>query len=383
MIMTLFDLLSVIFAGCLVIISGAFIERLWFAKKHFRLRQAHDDYIKFEELPTVSVCIPARNEHQAIEACLERVLASDYPKMEVIVLDDDSVDNTSEVVKKFAQRGVRFIKGQKLPKGWVGKNHAMAQLSEQATGSYLIFLSVDTIIGERDLGTMIRYALDKNLAMLSVMPKRDRICPNVFFGTLRFFWELILHSRNFPATSTSIWLVKVDELEQYGNFWDHHRATIRPESALASYFYGKHRYRFLVAGQFLNITHEKDWQSQLMTAVRTSGPVFDKSIWLKANILVVLIIIVNGAAICISNLFLTSLWWVWLIDFLGIVALSLLSICYTKISWARGWMLGLFNWPWAFLQELWLLFFSIIYNKFQVVSWKGRRLPDPKNPDCC
>lgn len=80
MIMTLFDLLSVIFAGCLVIISGAFIERLWFAKKHFRLRQAHDDYLKFEDLPTVSVCIPARNENQAIEACLERVLASDYPK---------------------------------------------------------------------------------------------------------------------------------------------------------------------------------------------------------------------------------------------------------------------------------------------------------------
>ena len=383
MIMTSFDLLSIIFAGCLMIISGAFLERLWFAKKHFRLNQAYDDYRRFEDLPAVSVCIPARNEHQAIEACLERVLASDYPKMEVIVLDDDSVDNTSDVVKQFAQRGVRFIKGAKLPKGWVGKNHAMAQLTEQATGSYIIFMSVDTIVSEGDLGTMIRYALDKNLAMLSVMPKRDRLCPNVFFGTLRFFWELILHSRNFPATSTSIWLVKVDELEQYGNFWEHHRATVRPESVLASYFYSKHQYRFLVANRFLHVTHEKDWQSQLMTAVRTNGPVFDKSIWLKANVLVVLMIIVNGMVICTSNLFLTNLWWVQIIDLIGILALSWLSVCYTRISWARGWLLGLVNWPWAFLQELWLLFFSIIYNKFQVVAWKGRRLPDPKKPDCC
>lgn len=382
MLMTSFDLLSIIFACCLVIISVAFLERLWFAKRHFRLRQPYDDYLNFEYLPTVSICIPARNEGRAIEACLERVLASDYPKMEVIVLDDDSVDNTSEMVKTFAQKGVRFIRGSKLPRGWIGKNHAMAQLTEQATGSYIIFMGVDTIIGERDLGMMIRYTLDKNLAMLSVMPKRNRICPNVFFGTLRFFWELILHSRNFPATSTSIWLVKVDELEQYGDFWDHHRATVRPESALASYFYSKHRYRFLVAGPYLNITHEKDWQSQLMTSVRTSVPVFDKSIWLKANVLVVLMIIVNGAVICTSNLFLSSLWWVKLINISGLLALSLLSVCYTKISWSGGWVLGLINWPWAFLQELWLLIFSIIYNKFQIVSWKGRRLPIAKKPDC-
>lgn len=383
MLMTSFDLLSMLFAGCLVIISGAFLERLWFARRHFRLHQTYDDYLDFDELPTVSVCIPARNENQAIEACVERVLASDYPKMEVIVLDDDSVDNTSELVKQFAQRGVRFIKGEKLPRGWVGKNHAMAQLTEQAAGSYIIFMGVDTIIGERDLEVMIRYALDKNLAMLSVMPKRNRICPNVFFGTLRFFWELILHSRNFPATSTSIWLVKVDELEQYGDFWGHHRATVRPESALASYFYGKHRYRFLVAGPYLNITHEKDWKSQLMTSVRTSGPVFDKSIWLKTNVLVVLMIIVNGAVICASNFFLSSLWWVKVINLLGLVAISLLSVCYTKISWARGWILGLVNWPWVFLQELWLLIFSILYNKFQIVSWKGRPMPSIKKPDCC
>ena len=376
--MTSFDLVSMIFAGCLMIISGAFLERLWFAKKHFRLRQAYDNYLKFEDLPTVSVCIPARNEKQAIEACLERVLASDYPKMEVIVLDDDSVDNTSEVVKKFAQRGVRFIKGQKLPKGWVGKNHAMAQLTAQATGSYIIFMSVDTIVSETDFGTMIRYALDKNLAMLSVMPRRSQLRPNVFFGSLRFFWELILHSRNFPATSTSIWLVKVDELNQYGDFWEHHRATVRPESALAGYFYGKHRYHFLVANQFLNISHEKDWRSQLTTTIRTIGPVFDKSIWLKANVLVVLIIITNGALVCAINLLLTKIWWVGAVNLAGLLTLSLLSVCYTEMSWARGQLLGLVSWPWAFLQELWLLFSSIIYNKFQLVSWKGRRLPSSK-----
>ena len=38
--------------------------------------------------PLISVCIPARNEERNIRACVEAVLAQDYPNLEVIVLDD-------------------------------------------------------------------------------------------------------------------------------------------------------------------------------------------------------------------------------------------------------------------------------------------------------
>ena len=44
-----------------------------------------------DQLPSVSVCIPARNETHAMSECLESVLASDYPKLEAIVLDDTRV----------------------------------------------------------------------------------------------------------------------------------------------------------------------------------------------------------------------------------------------------------------------------------------------------
>ncbi|HEY5695544.1 MAG TPA: glycosyltransferase, partial [Candidatus Saccharimonadales bacterium] len=47
---------------------------------------------EISELPTVSVCIPARNERHAMTQCLERVLASTYQKLEVIVFDDSSDD---------------------------------------------------------------------------------------------------------------------------------------------------------------------------------------------------------------------------------------------------------------------------------------------------
>ena len=44
------------------------------------------------ELPSVSVCIPARNETHAMTECLERVLASDYEKLEIIAEDSDKND---------------------------------------------------------------------------------------------------------------------------------------------------------------------------------------------------------------------------------------------------------------------------------------------------
>ena len=60
--------------------------------------------------------------------CLERVVASTYPKLEIIVLDDHSQDNTSALIKSFAHKGVRFVEGTKLPEGWLGKNHALQLL---------------------------------------------------------------------------------------------------------------------------------------------------------------------------------------------------------------------------------------------------------------
>ena len=79
-------------------------------------------------LPSVTVCIPARNEDHALTDCLHKVLASDYEKLEIIVVDDNSVDNTSVLIKSFAHAGVRFVAGSELPEGWLGKNHSLQML---------------------------------------------------------------------------------------------------------------------------------------------------------------------------------------------------------------------------------------------------------------
>ena len=55
-----------------------------------------------DALPSVTVVIPARDEEATIGACVDSVLAQDYPpgRIEVIVVDDDSSDRTAEIVRR-------------------------------------------------------------------------------------------------------------------------------------------------------------------------------------------------------------------------------------------------------------------------------------------
>lgn len=59
--------------------------------------------------PSISVIVPCRNERHAIEACLDSILAADYPadRMEVLVVDGLSRDGTREVVARYADRDER------------------------------------------------------------------------------------------------------------------------------------------------------------------------------------------------------------------------------------------------------------------------------------
>src|SRR5690242_3009166 len=97
------------------------------------------------EAPLISVCVPARNEARNIRACVESILAQDYPNLEVIVLDDRSTDQTSailhDLLTEFNVRspGLQVIHGIDLPKGWAGKPHALHQATARARGDWLCF----------------------------------------------------------------------------------------------------------------------------------------------------------------------------------------------------------------------------------------------------
>lgn len=113
-----------------------------------RLAKKHPDLSRSPPAtgPTVSVIIPARNEAAAIATVVDSVLATTYPALELLVVDDRSTDDTAEIAERIAATDprLRVLRGSALPDGWYGKPWACFQGYRAATGDILVFTDADT-----------------------------------------------------------------------------------------------------------------------------------------------------------------------------------------------------------------------------------------------
>lgn len=144
--------------------------------------------------PSVSVVIPARNEEQNIATSLGSLLTQDYPrdKLEIIVVDDFSTDNTRAIVEQLAKQSpfsVRCISGRSLPPGWLGKSNACMTGALTATGDYLYFIDADTKSEPAMLKSVIQFSESRAIDLLSFNPKQQlesraekAILPGVFLS---------------------------------------------------------------------------------------------------------------------------------------------------------------------------------------------------------
>jgi chlorobactene glucosyltransferase len=115
---------------------------------HERGRMARAiDVAPATEGPLVSIVVPARDEERAIGAAVRSLLAQDYRHLELLVVDDQSSDDTAALARAAVgddPRG-RVIDGAELPRGWVGKSWAAWQGYRAATGDWLLFTDADVI----------------------------------------------------------------------------------------------------------------------------------------------------------------------------------------------------------------------------------------------
>jgi cellulose synthase/poly-beta-1,6-N-acetylglucosamine synthase-like glycosyltransferase/peptidoglycan/xylan/chitin deacetylase (PgdA/CDA1 family)/spore germination protein YaaH len=105
----------------------------------------------------VSVLIPAYNEEVVIVTTVERILASDYPGLEVIVVDDGSRDNTAGVLQKRFGRDPR-VSITKIPNG--GKANALNVGLARAGGSIVVALDADTQFRHDTISRLARWFVD-------------------------------------------------------------------------------------------------------------------------------------------------------------------------------------------------------------------------------
>ena len=95
----------------------------------------------------VSVLIPMRNEEKNAQRCLASLRNQLYKNYEILVLNDNSTDNTAAILEQIAieDSRVKVFSGKPLPEDWYGKPFALHQLSPHAKGDILLFTDADTV----------------------------------------------------------------------------------------------------------------------------------------------------------------------------------------------------------------------------------------------
>lgn len=328
-----------------------------------------------DDIPTVSVCIAARNETHALAQCLEQVLRSDYKKLEILVLDDGSTDDTSLIIKSFANAGVRFIPGKQLPIGWLGKNHAYKTLSDEASGDILLYIDVDTVLSQSSIGQLVAYFTRSKLAMLSVLPRReDSQRFSAIAGTMRYFWELILGTRSSPPAASAIWMVDSVAIKQEGIGLENYGLSVRPERHMARQLNMLGKYEYIVGTASLGVRYEKHVQSQYETALRLYYPMTGRTIvkWLFCTIFLLLLLVPLGVGVTPE---LNDINLVWAVS-LTLLTAGIFGLFVTATYGGPLRMLRVIAGPFLIIQELVLL--TLSYRKYRsgTVTWKGRSVTD-------
>ena len=132
----------------------------------------------------ISVIIPARNEEQNINACLNSLASQSYPKdlFEILVVDDFSTDKTAELVSNYAAQNVKLIRLKDLITDIdlnSYKKKAIEIAIGQSTGELIVTTDADCTMSPTWLQTIAAF-YEENKPAFIVMPV-SYDCNNSFF----------------------------------------------------------------------------------------------------------------------------------------------------------------------------------------------------------
>lgn len=116
-------------------------------------------------LPQVSVIVVVYNQAEIIRRKVEELLELDYPKdkLEIVVGSDNSNDATAEVIKSYADRGVKFVESSRR----VGKHHVQMLARDVSKGEILVFTDAAIHLEPDGLKKMVMNFADPSIGSVS------------------------------------------------------------------------------------------------------------------------------------------------------------------------------------------------------------------------
>jgi biofilm PGA synthesis N-glycosyltransferase PgaC len=138
-----------------------------FFENHRKIKKEENHVV--EEYPSVTVAVPCWNESNTLEGTLLSLLALDYPKdkLEIIVVDNNSTDNTLAIAEGYAEKYPGIIKVMLETKQ--GKHNAVNAALASSTSDLFGCLDADSFVMPQTLRTIVSY-FDANKKVMAVTP---------------------------------------------------------------------------------------------------------------------------------------------------------------------------------------------------------------------
>jgi glycosyltransferase involved in cell wall biosynthesis len=366
--------------ACAVILLMTTIRHL----RTTRVPRLHDLAIADRDLPTVTVAIPARDETKDLDDCLQSLLATNYPKLEIVVLDDCSQDkHTPEIIRSFAHDGVVFVQGETPETNWLAKNQAYQHLFEESNGELIVFCGVDVRFNRDSLRQLVAAMLYKHKTMISVIPQNVLQSSShqdlTFLQPMRYAWELALPRKLFrrPPVLSSCWIIKREVIENAGGFGAVSRSIV-PESYFAHASAVHDGYSFMQSDADMGITSNKSVNEQRATTVRIRYPQLHRRMELALIVTIFEIgSVMMPLAVIVAALLGHISLQLTIVSSLTTIALVIGYSAVVRLTYRRWLFRSIFLLPIAVVIDVILLNYSMIRYEFFTVFWKGRNICVP------
>lgn len=181
---------------------------------------------KLVDLSNLTILIPARNEAEVIQKTLSGLLKQTQ-NTPIVVVDDQSTDDTVQLISDLQNDSIQIISGQTTPAGWSGKLYALEQGRQHVKTDYLLLLDADILLNPGTITSLLKKMQDDDLSLLSLMAqlKMHSLWEKLLMPGFIYFFKLLypFHLSNKPgsriaAAAGGCILLKTSVLDQLGGF---------------------------------------------------------------------------------------------------------------------------------------------------------------------
>lgn len=178
------------------------------------------------ENPSITALIPARNEADVIKVSLFS-LADQIPSLKIILIDDQSTDETVRLAESLALENLEILRGEPLPDDWSGKLWALEQGLQVSNSDLILLLDADIALKPHTLERLLQKMEAEKLDFISLMAhlRMENFWEKLLMPAFIYFFKLLypfkLSNQGHPlvaAAAGGCVLLKRNVLEDIGGF---------------------------------------------------------------------------------------------------------------------------------------------------------------------